>query len=330
MTAARVATTAATLVYLDQPEKVEEGSGRRKGRGREYFVDAHGVTVKMMRTEEMHIKRPVDTQRVGRPSIATVQDHITIGFAILNGAIAKRCMLWQDIRQEYLKAHNARQQVNGGAIAEEINDRTWLRIKNTLTELWKSFDIPIVTKKRTATIEERRLKAQRSNLEGFFDRLLTSIHQVFPEAAEAARHLNGDESPGVRQPDKLAGTTTATVPSVQTPNVAARPKAPAGFSIWTTRLGSGDNGPVGILTESGTGPLKYNWLRGQLPPGLSQEWLADNTFFASNDTSDRMRLDLFLDICQNHLLPFHRKIVPEGPLLWQVTALCILRGHGPG
>jgi len=324
-TAAKAATTAATVAYLEHLEKEEAGTEAHKGRA--HFAEAHGITVRMMITAEQHIKRPVQENKVGKPGLFTQQDHITVGFAIVNRAITKSCYPWQDVRALYLQTLNARRQVNGQSPMLELSDRTWGRTRKHLIELWESFQVPIVTKRRAATLCEKRLKAEKNDLKGFFASVLSEIHQRVPEAADAARHLNGDESPGVQQPDKMAGTSVAAVPTIQQPKARSEPKAPQSFSIWTTSLANGCKGPVGFIHEDKS-PVKHNWFKGQLPPNISKDWLADgsNAFFAYNDTSDRMRLDMFLDICQNKLLPFHRKVVHEGPLFWLVSdndlALC--------
>ena len=42
--------------------------------------------------------------------------------------------------------------------------------------------------------------------------------------------------------------------------------------------------------------------------------------FGCNDKSDRMTFSLFLDLLSNQILPHHRRLVPDGPLLWVLDA----------
>jgi len=122
--------------------------------------------------------------------------------------------------------------------------------------------------------------------------------------------LNGDEFPGIQRRTTLLALLSLVSPVCNNPLRRLANKRRL-LSASGQHLASGEKGPTGI-THEGKSPVKANWFSGALPPGIDTVYPQDdkNAFFCYNDSSDHIRKDLFLDMCQNKLLPFHRKHIP--------------------
>jgi len=175
-------------------------------------------------------------------------------------------------------------------------------------ELWDRLGTPIINKKRCTTLELKRLEADAVAIKPFFS-MVEVIAAQFPEYAEEQRKLNTDKSPGARQPDDNCREGVTSVPSVPKPSTLKDGHCPQSVTLITTPCADGTIGPLGIVQENDK-PLPSHWFAGQLPPGIDKEWIDDlnNVFFGYNDTSDRVRFDLWMDILTNVLLPFHRSL----------------------
>jgi hypothetical protein len=305
----KLAGTAAALEYLKRRDAGKQTS-------REELAKMFGTSTKAMRVAQQRIENPDEACVPGRPAAFRDDDFVRIGLMIISAAVSGHCLPWIRVRGLFLLARNTRLEIAGGQRTPHLSNSMWTRARNYLMYLWERLGTPIVNKQRTATLEQKRLDAEVLAVKPFFG-LVQAIAEQFPEYAEAVRKLNGDESPGARQPNETTRTSVASVPSIAVPTAAKDGPCPKSFTIWTTSLASGEIGPTGIIQE-GDKPLVSNWFAGQLPIGISKDWINDpmNVFFAYNGTSDRMRFDTFLDILTNSTLPFHRKHVPDGPLFW--------------
>jgi len=199
----------------------------------------------------------------------------------------------------------------------ELGDTTWKKYYKLLKEFWANLGVDLCLRKKSATKDSVRHKAEQLSVPTFMKGLQVLSQQYPEEFATPRNWMNLDEQAICEQPSNGKTVSSHQMPGLTGGMMSARaaPKAPKPVTLVTITYADGSKSWPVIMREGRT-PYLARWFE-QMPPGLTHEDI-DQVHWCYGET-DRMTLDKFLDILEHHVHPEHMKKKPTH-MFWIMDA----------